>query len=124
MSQKSVEILLGKILTDECFRQSFFPIQSASFELAATQGLELTAVERSALSTLRRRRFEYLAQCLDPRISRCADSEAESVSREAAGVKQGSRELARATGILLEERRIEIETQDPTGEDAFRQRRS
>lgn len=82
MSQKNVEILLGKILTDECFRQSFFPVQTASFELAAAHGLELTSVERSALATLRRRGFEYLARNLDPRISRCGDSVAEGAGRE------------------------------------------
>jgi hypothetical protein len=70
MSQRSVEIILGRILTDEDFRRSFFPVQPFSFELAAAHGLELTAVERSALSNLRKRRFDFIAQTLDPRISR------------------------------------------------------
>ncbi len=71
MSQKSVEILLGRILTDEEFRRSFFPVQSKSFELAAAQGLELTPVERRALTRLRPGPFEFLAETLDPRIVRC-----------------------------------------------------
>ncbi len=70
MSQKCVELLLGRILTDEDFRRSFFPIRDFSFAVAASHGLELTAVERSALSTLQGRRFEFIAQTLDPRISR------------------------------------------------------
>jgi hypothetical protein len=70
MSQKCVELLLGRILTDEDFRRDFFPIRDFSFAVAASHGLELTAVERSALSTLRGRRFEFIAQTLDPRISR------------------------------------------------------
>jgi hypothetical protein len=61
---------LGKILTDENFRQSFFPVQDSSFQVATALGLELTPVERSALSTLRRQRFEFIAESLDPRISR------------------------------------------------------
>lgn len=81
MSQKSVEILLGKILTDERFRRSFFPIRASSFEVAAALGLELTSVERSALSTLRRRRFDFIAQTLDPRISRSCNSPQESADR-------------------------------------------
>jgi hypothetical protein len=70
MSQRDVEKLLGKILTDDDFRQSFFPVGRHSFEFAASHGLELTAVERSALSSLKSRAFEFLARSLDPRISR------------------------------------------------------
>ena len=70
MSQRDVEKLLGKILTDDEFRRSFFPVGRHSFEFAASHGLELTAVERSALSSLRSRPFEFLARSLDPRISR------------------------------------------------------
>jgi hypothetical protein len=72
MSQRDVEKLLGKILTDDEFRSSFFPVGRHSFEFAASYGLELTAVERSALSSLRSRAFECLARSLDPRISRSA----------------------------------------------------
>jgi len=75
VSQKSVEQLLGKILTDEDFRRAFFPIRAGSFELAALNGFELTPVERSAIATLSRCRFERLGRGLDPRITR---SETES----------------------------------------------
>jgi len=70
MSQKCVELLLGRILTDEDFRRDFFPIRDFSFAVAASHGLELTAVERSALSSLQGRRFEFIAQTLDQRIAR------------------------------------------------------
>jgi len=70
MSQKCVELLLGRILTDEDFRRSFFPVRASSFDVAASLGLNLTPVEKSALATLRRRDFEFIAQGLDPRISR------------------------------------------------------
>lgn len=70
MSQRDVEKLLGKILTDDEFRQSFFPVGRRSFEFAAEYGLELTPIERSALSSLKSRAFECLARSLDPRISR------------------------------------------------------
>ncbi len=74
MSQKNVEVLLGKILTDDGFRESFLPVGPRSFEVASSFGLEFTPVERSALSTLRRRAFECLARTLDPRISRSSAS--------------------------------------------------
>lgn len=81
MSQRSVEKLLGKILTDEDFRRSFFPVRSSSFEIAAAHGLELTPIERSALSCLRLRGFEVLARSLDPRIARSTgSSDAEQAS--------------------------------------------
>jgi len=70
MSQKCVELLLGRILTDEDFRRDFFPIRDFSFAMAASHGLELTPVERNALSTLQSQRFDFIAQTLDSRISR------------------------------------------------------
>jgi hypothetical protein len=70
MSQKCVELLLGRVLTDEDFRRSFFPVRDFSFAMAAAHGLELTAIEKSALSSLKGRRFDFIAQTLDPRIAR------------------------------------------------------
>ena len=70
MSQKNVELLLGKILTDDRFREAFLPVRPESFEVAAGLGLEFTSVERSALSTLSRSTVEALARALDPRIQR------------------------------------------------------
>ncbi|HMF08595.1 MAG TPA: hypothetical protein VKJ00_05625 [Thermoanaerobaculia bacterium] len=69
MSQRSVEILLGKLVTDEAFRRSFFPIQASSFQLAVAHSLELTPVECQALSTLQLWLFDLVAQCLDPRLA-------------------------------------------------------
>ena len=89
MSQRSVEKLLGRILTDDGFRRSFFPVRCASFELAAAHGLDLTSIERSALSSLRRRLFESIAVSLDPRISRCA-AEQEEPEAVAAGEESGN----------------------------------
>ena len=79
MSQRNVEILLGKLLTDEGFRRSFFPARASGertpdFDAAESQSLELTPIERSALTTLRRHRFELMAESIDPRISRCSGS--------------------------------------------------
>jgi hypothetical protein len=83
-------MLLGKILTDEDFRRSFFPIQPSSFEMAAAHGLELTPVERSALSNLKLRRFAFIAQTLDPRISRSRVSGSKGASRGDRGGERGS----------------------------------
>ncbi len=89
MSQKCVELLLGRILTDEDFRRSFFPVRTYSFEIAAAHGLELTPVERSALAFLRPRRFDFIAQTLDPRISRSRVSESKGTGCRDAGAAGG-----------------------------------
>lgn len=73
MSQKCVEMLLGKILTDEGFRRSFF-----SNPAGDGHELELTPVERSALRTLPRERFEALAESLDARICRSCETGSDS----------------------------------------------
>jgi hypothetical protein len=89
MSQRNVEILLGKLLTDEDFRRSFFPPRTSAekapnFEAAESRCLDLTQVERSALSGLRRHRFDLMAESLDPRISRsCAEKCVETEVLEA-----------------------------------------
>jgi hypothetical protein len=85
MSQRDVEKLLGKILTDDEFRQSFFPVGRRSFEFAAHYGLELTPIERSALSSLRSRAFECLARSLDPRISRSSAAGETIAARDEGG---------------------------------------
>jgi hypothetical protein len=74
MSQTSVEKLLGRILTDDGFRAAFFPIRAESFEIAASHGFDLTPIEVSALSSLRRRAFDCVAVALDPRISRSSET--------------------------------------------------
>jgi hypothetical protein len=81
MSQRSVEKLLGRILTDDDFRGAFFPVRAESFDIAAAHGFDLTPIERSALSSLRRRTFECIAVGLDPRISRSSVSQ-EAVATE------------------------------------------
>jgi hypothetical protein len=75
MSQRSVEKLLGRILTDDGFRASFFPVRAESFDLAAAHGFDLSPIEVSALSSLRRRAFECVATSLDPRIARSSPPE-------------------------------------------------
>jgi len=92
MSQRNVELLLGKILTDDRFRESFLPVGAGSFELASRFGLEFTAVERSTLAALRRRPLECAARTLDPRISRSCipEDEDEVTAAVTSGDERGS----------------------------------
>lgn len=91
MSQKCVELLLGRILTDEDFRRDFFPVRDFSFAVAAAHGLELSPIERNALSALNGSRFEFIATALDPRILRAGTSVFQGDGcRPAGGAGKGS----------------------------------
>ncbi len=67
MTQRAVERALGKLLTDEAFRQRFFAAPAAACWEA---GLSLSAVELEALSRLSRDQLARFAEDLDRRISR------------------------------------------------------
>lgn len=67
MTQQAVERALGKLLTDESFRERFFENpEAASWEA----GISLSPTELDALSRLSRRALDVLSEDLDKRISR------------------------------------------------------
>ena len=71
MTQDSVERALGKLLTDEAFRERFF---AAPVEACREAGLSLSAVELEALQGLSREQIAQFGEHVDARISRpCLD---------------------------------------------------
>jgi hypothetical protein len=68
MSQKHVEIVVGRLLTDVAFRRAF--LQWPLRMLAALQqaGYELSATEIGALVGTDRRVWPSMADLLDPRL--------------------------------------------------------
>lgn len=71
MTQQAVERALGKLLTDEAFRERFFTAPVAACREA---GLTLSPVELEALSRLPREELARFGEDLDARISRpCLD---------------------------------------------------
>lgn len=73
MSQRDVELTLGRLLTDAGFRRSFFRSPArACLEL----GVHLAAHEVDALLGLPRRRLASLAELIDDRICRLHIEEA------------------------------------------------
>ncbi len=69
MSQQAVERALGRLLTDENFRDRFF----ASPEIASWEaGFTLSAVELEALSRLSLEALARFSEGLDKRISRAS----------------------------------------------------
>jgi hypothetical protein len=71
MSQRSVEILLGKLVTDEELRQRFRAEPAATLA-ALHQSLELSSVEIEALRSLDGRELDRFARALDPRLQKAS----------------------------------------------------
>ena len=67
MSQQAVEQTLGKLLTDESFRERFF---TTPRETASAAGLRLSDIELLALSAISRSALGSFSASLDPRICR------------------------------------------------------
>jgi hypothetical protein len=70
MSQRSVEQVIGRLATDEGFRQRFETDREAALWEAIADGLQLTPVERLAILDLDMTACERFAGCLDPRIQK------------------------------------------------------
>lgn len=78
MSQKAVENLLGRLLTDAEFRRRFFEEPAAS---CRQEMLDVTSREIEAVLVVDEVEFEQFAKQLDPRIVRAAVRKDLSLSR-------------------------------------------
>lgn len=90
MSQRSVEILLGRLVTDEEVRHRFRVDPEQVFAAARAQGLELSAVEAEALGGLDAGALDRLAGALDPRLQK-ASLHDPGVSNIQGGVRRSRR---------------------------------
>lgn len=70
MSQRNVERVIGRLVTDEAFRRRFAEDPQAVLREAAACGLELSDVEMRALASLDCEKLEQCADALDPRIQK------------------------------------------------------
>lgn len=70
MSQKTVELVIGRLATDEEIRLRFRKAPAATIAAAAGEPGALTAVERDALSSIDPDLLDRLADDLDPRLQR------------------------------------------------------
>lgn len=76
MSQEAVEVLLGKIVTDDEIRAHFFRSpEETCFQL----GLQLTPAEMEAIRHVPQTAIRQLAVKLDPRLIRAALGNKESI---------------------------------------------
>lgn len=70
MSQRNVENLIGRLVTDEAFRRRFTGDPGGALQEITACGVELTNLELRALVTIDTRLAEMLAEALDPRIQK------------------------------------------------------
>jgi hypothetical protein len=85
MSHRGVEIVLGRLATDEAMRQRFRSSPIDALRELTALGLELSTVELAALQSLDPSAVHRFAQALDPRLQRAmlvAEKPAESRDAE------------------------------------------
>jgi len=85
MSHRGVEIVLGRLATDEAMRRRFRHAPDEALRELMAMGLELSAVELAALTSLDPSAVHRFAQSLDPRLQKAmlmADGLAESAEPE------------------------------------------
>ena len=70
MTQKSVEMVIGKLASDEELRAAFRRDRMAAIRALQLQGLELTPLEIGSLARLDVDAFDQLAGTLDPRLKK------------------------------------------------------
>ncbi|MBI2213274.1 MAG: hypothetical protein HYU52_06475 [Acidobacteria bacterium] len=70
MSQRNVEIVIGRLVTDEAFRRRFRESPQPALEELIGRGIELNVCELRALSGIDPERVERFAGSLHPCIQR------------------------------------------------------
>jgi hypothetical protein len=72
MSHRSVEVIIGRLATDEDLRQRFRAAPEPTLRDLAAQGLELTATEIASIVACGRRCMDAIAGTIDPRLERAS----------------------------------------------------
>jgi hypothetical protein len=71
MAHKTVQSIIGRILTDEELREKFLVAPAATLSAFRESGLELTDDEIEALTNTDRRLWKSGADWIDSRLQRC-----------------------------------------------------
>jgi len=70
MAQRSVEILIGRLVTDEAFRSAFLSEPTMTLTRFVESGYELTALEIAALEATHRGVWTVAAERIDRRLQK------------------------------------------------------
>ena len=72
MSQKTVQLIVGRLITDEEFRAEFLRHPAAALAVMREQGYELTPTEIEALLKTDRTLWTDAAARIDPQLQRAS----------------------------------------------------
>ena len=72
MSQRTVQLVIGRLLTDEELRVQFLRDPLETLTAFRDKGFELTEAEVGALIQTDRKLWEYGADRIHPRLQRCS----------------------------------------------------
>ena len=70
--QRSIEVLIGRLITDEDFRRLFLTDPRSVLESAADWGLSLSQSEIAALIATRTHLWDEVADQIDPRLQKAS----------------------------------------------------
>ena len=70
MSQDNVERVIGRLVTDEAFRNSFCEDPTAALDRLIESGVTLNPCELRALASLDPEKLSGFAEAIDPRIQK------------------------------------------------------
>ncbi|HJZ70155.1 MAG TPA: Os1348 family NHLP clan protein [Vicinamibacterales bacterium] len=77
MAQKTVQSIIGQLLTDEELRTSFLERPAETLEALREKGVDLTRAEADAIARTDLRLWRWGVQWLDSRLQRCRLSASE-----------------------------------------------
>jgi hypothetical protein len=72
LAQRHIELLVGRLVTDEAFRTAFLKDTDTELARLAASGYELTPVEIHALRNMRSELWSAIADQLDPRLQKAS----------------------------------------------------
>ena len=72
MAQRSIEILIGRLVTDEAFRSAFRTDPAATLIGFVESGYELTPLEIDALRATPAAVWEFVAERIDRRLQKAS----------------------------------------------------
>lgn len=82
MAQRSIEILIGRLITDEAFRSAFRRNAMTTLTGFMESGYELTPLEITALRATPAELWERVAEYIDPRLQKMSFTRTGSIDAE------------------------------------------
>ena len=72
MAQRIVEMVIGRLITDEQFRAEFLGAPERTLNELCERGFELSETERRALIMTDRNLWSRVAEAIDPRLEKAS----------------------------------------------------